>query len=576
MPDVLDPTTMRALSVAGICVTAAIGLCLLLLFTRRGQNAYLRIEQVLSRFAERHLLASSVLFLAVIGGRLLALPLLPVPTPGLHDEFGYLLLADTLAHGRLTNPAHPLWMSFETYNVNWQPTYSSMYPPAQGFILALGQVLGNPWIGVLLSNAAMCVAIFWALQAWMPSRWAFLAVGFAALKFGITSYWMNSYWGGAAAAIGGALVLGGLGRLRRGARARDAIVLALGAAILANSRPYEGLFFCVPAAVWLLYWLGGKIRSKGGFRLRFRNALLPIVCVLLLTSAFIGYYNWRLTGNALLSPYALNKRTYVTAPAFWWQPLKPELRYNNVAFQGFYNTWERSYCQTDWQHAKQYSREKIHRFGVTYFWPGALLVLPALPFALLDRKMKIFWATLAVSAAALFAVIWSQAHYAAPLTCVFYGLLVQAVRHLRAMRISSLQLGVVLSRAMVLLLVLDTGTNLCYRVCDPLRFLCTGNSSRAAIAEKLQHLDGKHLIIVRYADFHDPHWEWVFNGADIDGGKILWARDQGPEQNEKLLTYFKDRQVWLLQPERSMGELIPYNQTDTPRTPATLASKGSR
>lgn len=575
MPYVLDPTTMRALSVAGISVTVAIVLCLLFLFTRRGRRAYSRIEQALSQFAERRFLASCVLFLSVVGARLIALPLLPVPTPTTHDEFGYLLLADTFAHGRLTNPPHPLWVSFETYNVNWHPTYSSMYPPAQGFILALGQVLGNPWIGVLLSNAVMCVAIFLALQAWMPSRWAFLAAGFTALKFGITSYWVNSYWGGAAAAIGGALVLGGLGRLRRGARARDALLLALGVSILANSRPYEGAFFCVPAALWLVYWLAGKIRSKDAPRLRFRKTLLPIACVLLLTSAFVGYYNWRLTGNALLFPFALNKRTYVTAPLFLWQPFKPELHYNNLVFQGFYNTWERSYYQTDWQHAKKVSKEKVVHFGVTYFWPGALLVLPALPFVLLDRTMKIFWATLAVSAAGLFAVVWSQSHYAAPLTCVFYGLLVQGVRHLRTMRISSSHFGIVLSRVMFLLLLLDTGTNLCYQVCDPLEFACKGNYSRAAIVEKLQHLDGKHLVIVRYTDFHDPHWEWVFNGADIDGGKILWARDMGPEQNEKLLTYFKDRKVWLLQPEKSMRELIPYKQTDTPRINATLTSKGS-
>jgi hypothetical protein len=557
MPYVLDPTTMRALSVAGISVTAAIALCLLFLFTRRGRIAYLRVEQALSQFAERRFLASCVLFLSVVGARLIALPLLPVPNPTTHDEFGYLLLADTFAHGRLANPSHPLWVSFETYHVNWHPTYSSMYPPAQGFILALGQLLGNPWIGVLLSNAFMCVAIFWALQAWMPSRWAFLAAGFAALKLGITSYWVNSYWGGAAATIGGALVLGGLGRLRRGARARDAILLGLGAAILANSRPYEGLFFCVPAALWFLYWLAGKIRSKDALRPRFRNALIPIVCVLLFTFAFMGYYNWRLTANALLFPHTLNERTYDTAPLFLWQPFKPELSYNNLVFQGFYNTWERSYYQRDWQHAKKVSKEKVVHFGVTYFWPGALLVLPALPFVLLDRRMKIFWATLAVSAAALFAVVWSQSHYAAPLTCIFYGLLVQGVRHLRIMRISSLHFGVVLSRTTFLLLLLDTGTNLCYQVCDPLQFACKGNSSRAAIVERLQHLDGKHLVIVRYADFHDPHYEWVFNGADIDGGKILWARDIGTAQNARLLAYFRDRHVWLLQPDFS-HQVTPY------------------
>src|ERR1700682_2261929 len=558
MPDLVDPTTMRALSVAGISVTVAIGLCLLALLTRTGRNIYLRIEQVISKFAGRSTLASCVLFLSVIGVRLLALPLLPVPTPGIHDEFSYLLMADTFAHGRLTNPSHPLWLSFETFHVNWHPTYSSMYPPAQGLVLAVGQVLGHPWIGVLLSNAAMCVAIFWALRAWMPSRWAFLAAVITALKFGVSSYWINSYWGGATATIGGALVLGGLGGLRKRARTRDAIWLALGIAILANSRPYEGFFFCLPAALWFICWFTGKIRSKDVFRARFRNALAPAAAVIFLTAGFMGYYNSRLTGNPLLFPHTLNERTYHTTPLFLWQPFKPKLHYNNMAFQVFYNGWERSNYQTDWDHAKRFSQEKVNRFEITYLWAGTQLLLPALPFLFLDRKMRIFLATLAVGLAATFAIIWSNSHYAAPLICVFYGLLVQAIRHLRTMRISNLQFGVALSRVIVLLLVLDTGTHLCYRVCDPLLFPCGGNPERAVRSEELQHLPGKHLVIVRYAELHNPHNEWVFNDADIDGGKIVWARDLGPAQNERLLAYFKDRQVWVVRPDGNANQIAPY------------------
>ncbi len=523
-----------------------------------GESIFHKVEESLARFAQRKALAVCLMFFVVAAIRLAVLPLLPVPVPGIHDEFSYLLMADTFANGRLANPTHPMWMSFETFHVNWFPTYSSMYPPAQGFVLAIGQLLGSPWIGVLLSDAAMCAAILWMLQAWMPARWALLGGVLAALNLGIASYWMNSYWGGAVAGAGGALVLGALARIWRRATVGNALLLGLGIAILANSRPYEGLLFCVPAEVWVIWWLLGKIKSRDSLGSRFRMVFLPLSVCIVLTLAFIGYYNWRLTGNALLMPHVLNTRTYHTTPLFLWEHNKPARTYNNQQFEDFYNGWEREDYQTTWKDALAVTAEKVARLGVVLFWPGVLFLLPALPFAFRDRRMRLLVVTFFVCVAGVFAVIWSAPHYAAPITCVVYALLAQSVRHLRTMKWNARPVGVGLSRALVVLLVLSTGVNVARHSCDPLWWTCTGDPSRVAVMKQLLDTPGKHLIVVRYSDDHNIHDEWVYNGADIDGSKVIWARELEPEQNAKLFAYFKDRHIWLVEPDTDNTEIKPY------------------
>jgi hypothetical protein len=546
-------------SVLLIFLIVALGFLSLSFFApRSSENTLCRFESAFTKLAEKKTLAIWLLFFSVIILRLCILKLLPVPIPGIHDEFSYLMMGDTFAHGRLANPTHSMWMSFETFHVNWIPTYSSKYPPAQGLVLAVGYLLGLPWIGVLLSTAAMVAAILWMLQPWLPARWALLGGTLVALKFGIASYWMNSYWGGAVAATGGALVVGALPRIMRRPRTRDAFWLGLGIAILANSRPFEGLLLCIPVAFCFLWWLAGKIKSDAATRATAGSILLPLGVALICTVAFMGFYNWRLTGNAALFPYTLNARTYESAGLFLWDHPRVALHYNNRQFEDFYNGWELDNYNNSWPDVWRVTDEKLTRSASTFFWWGALLLLPGLPFVFFDRKLRLPFAAFFLVAAGFFTVIWSMPHYAAPITAVIFLLLVQAIRHLRTMKLVGRPVGKALSRAVVVLLAVDTAFAVAHGICDPLRWTCEGDPSRAAIMEKLSHTPEKHLIIVRYGEDHNVHDDWVFNGADIDGAKVLWARETNPQQDARLFAYFKDRKIWLIEPEVDNTELLPY------------------
>src|SRR5712691_1972085 len=229
------------------------------IFPRAGSRVFLQLEHSLALLAHRRRLAIAVVGILALGLRLAVLPIEPIPDPVVHDEFSHLLLADTLAHGRLANPIHPIWIHFETFHVNQKPTYASMYYPGQGLFLAVGEVFGgHPFWGVWLSVGLMCAAICWMLQGWLPPGWALLGGCLAVMRLALFSYWANTYFGGAVAAIGGALMLGALPRIKQHQRVRDAVVMAVGLALLANTRPYESLFFCIPIAVALLAWMLGK------------------------------------------------------------------------------------------------------------------------------------------------------------------------------------------------------------------------------------------------------------------------------------------------------------------------------
>ncbi|HUJ51766.1 MAG TPA: hypothetical protein VLW25_16270, partial [Bryobacteraceae bacterium] len=81
---------------------------------------------------------------------------------------------------------------------------------------------------------------------------------------------------------------------------------------------------------------------------------------------------------------------------------------------------------------------------------------------------------------------------------------------------------------------------------------------RIQVARELAQLPGKQLVFVRYWPQHIFQDEWVYNNADIDGSKVIWARDLGAAEDEKLRRYYPDRSVWLLEPDASPPKLDPY------------------
>jgi hypothetical protein len=532
-----------------------------------------RIERVLSHIARRKRLAIAIPGLTLLLLRLAMLPLLPIPLPFVPDDFSFLLAADTFASGRLTNPSPAMWIHFETIHVTMNPTYMSMYFPAQGLLLAFGKVfLGHPWFGVLLSGAMMCSVICWMLQAWLPSSWAFLGAMLAVLRLGLFSYWMNTYTGGGLiAATGGALVLGALPRYMRSVRQRDAMLLALGVVLLLTSRPYEGMLLCVPVGVVLIRWAFSR-SGRPSHSCLVRSAAFPLALVLA-AGSWVAYYDYRAFGNPLTLPYTVDRATYAVAPYYVWQPPRLEPQYRHAVLREFYAHQE----VKPYRDIHSVSGFVPHTIGkalrAVLFFAGFALLLPLIMVrrVFFDRRMRFFILCICVLMAGMLIEIYLLPHYLAPFTAVFYAIGLQCLRHLRVWRPKGRPLGIALVRVCVVLCVGMAAIRL---YAKPLNIgiaewpasswsqMWYGpdhyGSERAAIQDRLTSLPGKQLVIVRYSPSHHPLDEWVYNSPDIDSSKVIWAREMDEASNDELIHYYRDRNAWLVQPDLEHNKLSTY------------------
>jgi hypothetical protein len=538
-----------------------------------------RAEQAFIRLSQHRAACVWGIGVSVLVLRTLLLPLIPIPVPVVLDEYSYLLGADTFASGRVTNPTHPMWLHFETFNVNMRPSYQSMYPPAQGLVLALGEKLaGQPWIGVLLSVALMCALFCWMLQAWLPPQWALLGGLYAVARYGIFSYWINSYWGGAVAAIGGALLLGSFGRLRQRFCWRQCLLFAAGLVILANSRPLEGFLFSLPLIAGLaLLCFGAQAPPLG----RLVRMLAPALLLLVAAGGAMLYYNWRGTGDPLRMAYTVNQETYHVTRPFLFQKPYPIPQYHNPQMRTFYMFHEYPdllYSRTGWG-LRHLMQQKFFCYYVFFAWPLALLFIPGLLLAAGNRELRIVLFSVLLMFAGLTLQIWpAHGHYAAPATGAILLIQLYVLGRLRHAQLPEELPAFLrrclppleLSRAVVLLLAIWMLVPFADRLWNPYAFdshFLTGPPAipkqidRERIQNQLRRTSGEHLVIVHYQQRDVPSVEWVYNRADIDHAKVVWARDMGAEANQELLDYFRNRRIWYV--DRAGGAILqPYTYTD--------------
>jgi hypothetical protein len=400
-----------------------------------GWNA--RLQQSFERFAERRYRCAGLFFVLPMVLRLALLVNDPQPVPDSAQDFSNMLMADTLLHGRLTNPPHALPEFFETQR-----------PPSSldmGLTLAMGRfVTGEPWAGVLLASGVFCAGCYWMLRGWVSPEWALLGGMLAVMEFGPLCRWANSYSGGYMTAIGGCVVFGALPRL------------------------------------------SSRIRTPWRMALWALAAMTPLVLIVA-------------SKNAL-------------------------------------------------SHVPTLASLAVYRF---FFLPPLYLALAS--FAVSLRKMRMRWVAATVAACALAASISPgyQPNALASLTCLFVLISVVGLRQISRVR----TLGGEIVRVLMVLCV----AQFLFLPYEPAGSVRQGNQQRRNLVRReLEKINGPLLIFVRYGLRHLKQNEWVWNDANIDSARVVWAHDLGAEKNEELMRYYPSRKVLWLKADEFIPRPVPY------------------
>jgi hypothetical protein len=517
--------------------------------------SFIRLPVFLTKYSGRRRLCWLLAAFGMVAGRLLLLPTLSLPEPRIHDEFSHLLAADTYARGRVVNPPLEPAEAFESTYILVSPIYASKYPPGQGLLLAFGQkVLGHPYWAVVIAGALMVYLFCWAADAWLPPQWTLVAAALASGLYFVRHYWFMSYWGGTLAACGGALVVGGLGRILRGKEKGTRASLGGGAIILYLARPDTGAVLCLAVGGILVVHM---LRMPSRARLSLmRRTLAPNVALMAAAVPPVLAFNLAATGTYTDLPYTMHARQYHSVPELWLLParedpphLTPKMKRMTRMRRGVYETRHGQPLTTILKYQGAYMA--VYYVGRPLVGFGLLLLAAPWTRVRNGRHWLLFLMAAGVTTVTFYT--WVLEHYLAPFAAVQLILIIGAARALwsRALFVPWGRRAV--AGAMIFLLV--------FLAADYVRAARNRPTARAEFVRKLESLPGPHLVFVTYDPGWSVHDEWVYNGAELDESPLIFANWGSPDQNQRVLERYPGRRVWSLQlgPDRRDILLSPYH-----------------
>jgi hypothetical protein len=299
-------------------------------------------------------------------------------------------------------------------------------------------------------------------------------------------------------------------------------------------------------------------------------------------------HNRAVTGDWLSLPYMVSRAQYGVPATFTFQANPIPQRTLTPEQQLDYRA--QSAVHGDGDTPARFASRLAERIGLYrfFFYPPLYLAVIAFLASLRELRSRWILATVLVFGLGTNFYPYFYPHYIAVVTCVFVLMSVLGLRELGKLRLGGRMVGrqavrlILLGYAAWFLLLygvhLSGNKQLLTAIAryDTAHFINSGDAEgRASVNRQLAQLPGEQLVFVHYAPRHGFH-EWIHNPADIDHAKVVRALDLGDSENRKLIDYYPQRTVLLLEPDVSPPRLTRYRVEVPEPVPVVAAPSAGR
>lgn len=215
--------------------------------------------------------------------------------PHVNDTINQYVHAKFIASGHIAIDSHPLRQFFDSgWMINDGKWYSP-YPPVHVLLLALGHLVGFPWLVNPLVGAFTVIAIYALARELYDKATARLALLFACFCPWLI-FMSSEYMNHATALLFATLFILYFMRTLRTRRRQDAALAGTVFGMMALTRPYTAFALALPYAALGLWYLGKHHRA-------YCKPFIVFLFMLLLCALFQGWWNLQTTGNPWINPY---------------------------------------------------------------------------------------------------------------------------------------------------------------------------------------------------------------------------------------------------------------------------------